>query len=131
MREKLISEFLDKRRFTRVPLSLPVYGKTMEGFLRGHKFEGKTKDVSYQGLCIDVSLPNGFSKGCRIKLRTQLYKGDFLFKATCVVRWVESRANPEGSIRMGVELTMVGHPTQWLERIEKEVFRLSNSYYEI
>lgn len=131
MREKVTAELLDRRRFTRVPLSLPIYGRTVEGFLRGHRFEGETKDVSYQGLSIDISVPNGFIKGSKIKFKTQLYKGDFLLKATCVVRWVESRTKPERSIRMGVELTAVGHPTLWLERIEKEVLHLSNSHDEI
>ena len=117
----MATEFREKRFSVRVPLSLPVSGKIGQGFFRSHKFEGETEDVSVDGLCINVAVPNGFSKGQKIKLRTRLYKGDFLIKATGVVRWADTRNRPEGPIRMGIELRGVGHPSHWYKRIEDEI----------
>jgi hypothetical protein len=115
------TELTERRRSVRLPLSLSISGKTLEGFFRSHSFEGKTEDISYDGLCINVSVPNGFSKGKKMEFKTQLYKGDFLLKATGVVRWVDRKNKPEGPIRMGVELEQVGHYRHWCERIEEEI----------
>ncbi len=110
----------EKRHSIRVPLSLPIYGKIRNGFFRSHDFEGKTEDASYEGLCINFPAPNGLGRGSKIRFKTQLYRGDFLLEATGVVRWVDTQNTPEGPIRMGVELTEVGHPRHWVERIEEE-----------
>ena len=117
----MAAEYTERRRSVRLPLSLSISGKTLEGFFRSHSFEGKTEDISYDGLCINVSVPNGFSKGKKMEFKTQLYKGDFLLKATGVVRWVDRKNKPEGPIRMGVELEQVGHYRHWCERIEEEI----------
>jgi hypothetical protein len=115
------TELTERRRSLRLPLSLSISGKTQEGFFRSHSFEGKTEDISYDGLCISVSVPNGFSRGKKMKFKTQLYKGDFLLKATGIVRWVDTQNKPKGPIRMGVELEQVGHYRHWRERIEEEI----------
>ena len=117
----MTTELTERRRSIRLPLSLSISGKTVEGFFRSHGFAGKTEDISYDGLCINISVPNGFSRGKKIKLKTQLYTGDFLLKAKGVVRWVDIQHKPEGPIRMGVELEKVGHYRHWRERIEEKL----------
>ena len=114
------TEFPEKRHSIRVPLSLPIFGKIEKGFFRSHDFEGKTEDVSYEGLCINVPAPNGLGRGDKIEFKTQLYRGDFLLKATGVVRWVDIQNKSEGPFRMGVELAKVGHYRHWRERIEEK-----------
>lgn len=115
------TEFPEKRHSVRVPLSLPIFGKIEKGFFRSHDFEGKTEDASYEGLCINVPEPNGLGRGDRMRFKTQLYRGDYLLEATGVVRWVAPQNTPEGPIRMGVELTEVGHLRHWIERIEEKI----------
>ena len=117
----MTTEFTERRRSVRLPLSLSISGKTVEGFFRNHGFAGKTEDISFDGLCINVSVPNGFSRGKMIKFKTQLYRGDFLLKATGVVRWVDIQNKSEGPFRMGVELAKVGHFRHWRERIEEKL----------
>jgi hypothetical protein len=119
----MTAEYTDRRRFVRLPLSLPISGKIVEGLFRSHRFAGETEDISYDGLCINVSVPNGFSRDKRMKLKTRLYKGDYLLKATGVVRWVDIQHKPEGPIRAGVELEKVGHYRHWCERIEEKLQR--------
>jgi hypothetical protein len=104
-----------------LPLSLSISGKTVEGLFRSHSFSGETEDISYDGLCMNVSVPNSFMRGKKMKFKTQLYKGDFLLKATGVVRWVDGQHKTEGPIRMGVELDQIGHFRHWRERIEEEI----------
>ena len=79
-------EFSEKRRFERVPLALPVKGKCLETLFHSHLFQGETQDVSYEGLCIKVGSSNGFKVGQEVKLRTWLYRDDFL-KARGRVCW--------------------------------------------
>jgi len=117
------AEFTERRRSIRLPLTLSISGKTVEGLFRNHSFAGETEDISFNGLCINVNVPNGFSRDKRIKFKTQLYRGDFLLKATGVVRWVDTQHNPEGPIRMGVELAKIGHYRHWRERIEEGLHR--------
>ena len=114
-------ESTEKRQFIRMPLSLPVFGKSVEGFFRGHNFKGRTKDISYNGLCIEISVPNGFSRGQNIKFKTQLYKGDYRINATGVVRWVDTQNKAEGTITIGVKLTKMKNYGHWTERIEAKV----------
>jgi hypothetical protein len=121
MRRKVAPEFLEKRFSKRVPLSLPISGKIAEAIFRGHKFEGKTEDVSYDGLGISVPVPNGFRRGKKIKFKTQLYRGDILIKAAGIVRWVDTQNGPEGRIRIGVELKWLSRPSYWYKRIEEEI----------
>lgn len=113
--------FPERRHSIRVPLSLPIFGKIKKGYFRSHDFEGKTKDASYDGLCINVAAPNVLSKGDKMRFKTQLYRGDFLLEATGVVRWVDPQNTPEETIRMGVELTELGHLKHWIERIEEKI----------
>jgi len=115
------TEFTEKRLSIRVPLSLSISGKIVKGFFRSHNFEGKTEDLSNEGLCINVSVPNGFSRGQKMKFKTQLYRGDPVFESTGVVRWVDTQNEPQGPIRLGVELTGVGHHRRWRQRIEEEI----------
>ena len=117
----MITERSERRRSVRLPLSLSISGKTVEGLFRSQNFSGETEDISYDGLCMNVSVPNGFSRGKRMKFKTQLYKGDFLLKATGVVRWVDRQHKSEGPIRIGVELDQIGHYRHWRERIEDEI----------
>ena len=117
----MTAEFTERRRSVRLPISLSISGKTVEGLFRSHGFAGKTEDISFDGLCINVSVPNGFSRDKMIKFKTQLYRGDFLLKATGVVRWVDIQNKPEGPIRMGVKLAKVGHYRHWRERIEEKL----------
>ena len=93
----------------------------MDGLFRSHSFAGETEDVSFDGLCINVTVPNGFSRDKRIKFKTQLYTGDFLLKATGVVRWVDMQHKSEGPIRLGVELVRIRHYRHWRDRIEDEL----------
>ena len=117
----MTTEFNERRRSIRLPLALSISGKTVEGFFRTRDFVGETEDISYDGLCINVPVPSGFRKGKRMRFKTQLYKGDFLLKATGVVRWVDNQSNSEGPIRVGVELEEVGHYRHWRDRIEEEI----------
>ena len=117
----MTAEFSERRRSVRLPLSLSISGKTVEGLFRSHSFVGETEDISFDGLCINISVHNGFSRGKKIKFKTQLYKGDFLLKATGVVRWVAVQHKPEGPTRIGVELVNVGHYRHWRERIEEKL----------
>lgn len=115
------AEFTERRRSVRLPLSLSISGKTVEGLFRSHSFTGETEDISFDGLCINVTEPNGFSRDKRIKFKTQLYRGDFLLKAIGVVRWMDTQNKTEGPIRMGVELERIGHYRHWSERIEEKL----------
>lgn len=117
----MTAEFSERRRSVRLPLSLSISGKTVEGLFRSQSFAGETEDISFDGLCINIAGPNGLSRNKRIKFKTQLYKGDFLLKATGVVRWVGIQHKPEGPIRMGVVLERVGHYRHWRERIEEKL----------
>ena len=117
----MTTELTERRRSVRVPLSLSISGKTVESLFRSHSFSGETEDISYDGLCVNVSVPNGFSRGKKMKFKTQLYRGDFLLKATGVVRWVDKQRKPEGPVRMGVELEKIGHYRHWMERIEEKL----------
>jgi hypothetical protein len=117
------AEYTERRRSVRLPLTLSISGKTVEGLFRSHSFTGETEDISFEGLCINTNVSNGFSRDKRIKFKTQLYRGDFLLKATGVVRWVDIQHKPEGPIRMGVALEKVGHYRHWRERIEEGLQR--------
>jgi hypothetical protein len=115
------AEFTERRRSVRLPLSLSISGKTREGLFGNNSFAGETENISFDGLCINVTAPDGFSRNKKIKFKTRLYRGDFLLKATGVVRWADTQQKPEGSYRMGVELEKVGHYRHWAERIEEKL----------
>jgi hypothetical protein len=115
------AEYTERRRSVRLPLTLAISGKTVEGLFRSHSFTGETENISFDGLCINTNMSNGFGRDKRIKFKTQLYRGDFLLKAIGVVRWVDRQHEPEGPIRMGVALEKVAHYRHWSERIEEEL----------
>jgi hypothetical protein len=116
-------EFSEKRRFQRVPLSLPVSGKCLEKAFKGHNFQGETRDVSFDGLCIKVKSSNGFKAGQKVKLKIRLYKGDFSIKAKGITCWVDSQSDLDRPISMGVKLTRIRRHRLWCERIENRIFQ--------
>ena len=119
----MTEEYNERRRSVRLPLTLSISGKTIEGLFRSDEFVGETEDVSFGGLCINVAGPNGLNRGKRIKFKTQVYRGEFLLKATGVVRWVNMQHEPDKPIKVGVKLERVGHYRHWSERIEEEFYR--------
>jgi hypothetical protein len=116
-------EFFEKRRFQRVPLSLPVSGKCLEKAFKGHNFQGETRDVSFDGLCIKATSSNRFKAGQKVKLKIRLYKGDFPIKAKGIICWVDSQSNLDWPISMGVKLTRIRRYGFWCERIENKIFQ--------
>jgi hypothetical protein len=118
-------ESSEKRRFKRVPLTLPVKGKCPEKLFHSYLFQGKTRDVSYEGLCIKVDSSNGFKVGQKVKLKTRLYPGDFLLKARGRVCWVHGLPDPEWPVNMGVKMTHTRRYGLWVERIENKIIQWS------
>ena len=113
------SGFSEKRRFKRVLLQLPIHGALPMGFMQSHKFEGQTKDISFDGLCIKVENPNGFEVGQKVKFRSRLYIGDFLIKGKGLITWVNGPDTNESTDTIGVKLIKIGHYRLWCERIER------------
>lgn len=116
-------EFAENRRFKRIPLALLVKGKCLERLFRRHLFQGKTRDISYEGLCVKVDSSNGFKVGQKVKLKTRLYPGDFFIKVLGRVCWVNELHDPEWPINIGVKLTNMRFYGLWVERIENKIIQ--------
>jgi hypothetical protein len=120
--EKNLSE---KRSFERIPLTLPVKGRTRTKAFQGHDFQGQILDVCFDGLRIKVDDTNGFKVGQKVKFKTKLYSGDFLVKARGIIRWVNTIKIPNPHINMGVQLTKIRHYRLWYEKVEHEILQMS------
>jgi hypothetical protein len=117
----MTANFSEKRNAQRVPLALPIKGKRLEKFLRSHSFQGQTRDVSYEGLCIKIESTNGFKPGQDVSFKTRLYQGDFLLKAQGKVCWVDGMSDPDWPVTMGVKITHMHRYRLWVERIENKI----------
>ncbi|MBW2334011.1 MAG: response regulator [Deltaproteobacteria bacterium] len=113
-------EFSEKRRFKRVPLVFPVKGKWMEKLFHSHIFQGKTLDVSNEGLCIKVDNSKVFKVGQEVKLKTWLYGDDFL-EARGRVCWVHGLPDPDWPINMGVKIIRMRNDALWIERVQNKI----------
>jgi len=116
----MVVEFSEKRRFERVPLALPVKGKCLETLFHSHLFQGETQDVSNEGLCIKVDSSNRFKVGQEVKLKTWLYRDDFL-KARGRVCWVHGLPDPDWPINMGVKIIRMRNDALWVEKIQNKI----------
>ena len=58
-------EFQEKRQHMRVPLTLPISGKSAETIFNRHSFQGQIRDMCYEGLGITVKRPDDFKVGTR------------------------------------------------------------------
>ena len=115
----------EKRRFKRIPLTLPVEGKSRVKALHRYDFQGETLDMCSDGIGIKVDDTNGFKVGQKIKFKTRLYPGDFSIKAQGIIRWVNTIKIPNVHINMGVQLTKIRRYRLWCEKIEHEIFQMS------
>jgi Tfp pilus assembly protein PilZ len=113
-------EFSEKRRFERVPLALPVKGKCLGALFNSHLFHGEIKDVSNEGLCIKVDNSNVFKVGQEVKLKTLLYRDNFL-KARGRVCWVHGLSDPDWPINVGVKIIRMRNDTLWVERVQNKI----------
>jgi len=116
----MVVEFSEKRRFKRVPLVFPVKGKWMEKLFHSHIFQGKTLDVSNEGLCIKVDNSKVFKVGQEVKLKTWLYGDDFL-EARGRVCWVHALPDPDWPINMGVKIIRMRNDALWIERVQNKI----------
>ena len=114
------------RKFERVPVSLPIIGKTIPELFKGHSFEGESQNICYNGLCIKTSA-NGFRVGQKLKFGTWLYKGDFLFKAKGKICWINSNNDSPETMGIGIELIKTSHYKKWCERVDRAL-SLSTSH---
>jgi len=113
-------EFSEKRRFERVLLALPVEGKRLETLFHSHLFQGETQNVSNEGLCIKVDSSDGFKVGQEVKLKTWLYRDDFL-KARGRVCWVHDLSDPDWPINVGVKIIRMRNDALWVERVQNKI----------
>ena len=113
-------EFSEKRRFKRVPLVFPVKGKWMETLFHSHIFQGKTLDMSNEGLCIKVDSSKVFKVGQEVKFKTWLYGDDFL-EARGRVCWVHGLPDPDWPINMGVKIIRMRNDALWIERVQNRI----------
>ena len=117
----MAAELSEKRHSQRVPLGLPIKGKQLGKLLHGHSFQGQTRDVSYEGLCIKSDSTNGFKPGQDVAFETRLYPGDFLLKAKGRVCWINGISDPDWPVSMGVKITHMHRYRLWVERIENKI----------
>ena len=117
----MVTEFSEKRRSQRVPLTLPVKVKCPEALFRSYSSRGKTLGISYEGLCIKIDNSSGFKVGQEIELKIKLYPGDFLLKAKGIVCWIHNVSDPDWPINLGVTITRMRHKGFWFERIENKI----------
>ena len=121
----MVTEFSEKRRSQRVPLTLPVKVKCPEALFRSYSSRGETLDISYEGLCITIDKSRGFKVGQEIELKIKLYPGDFLLKAKGIVRWIHNVSDPDWPVNAGVKITRMWHKGLWLERIENKIIEVT------
>ena len=117
----MVTEFSEKRRSQRVPLTLPVKLKCPETLFHSYSSQGKTLDISYEGLCITIDNSDGFKVNQEIELKIKLYPGDFLLKAKGIVCWNHNVSDPDWPINVGVKITRMRHKGLWFERIEDKI----------
>jgi hypothetical protein len=117
----MTADFSEKRNSQRVPLALPIKGKHLGKLLHSNSFNGQTRDVSYEGLCIQINSTNGFQPGHDVAFKTRLYPGDFLLKAQGRVCWVDGKPDPDWPVNMGVKITHMHRYRLWVERIENKI----------
>lgn len=115
----------EKRSFKRIPLTLPVEGKSRAKVFQGHDFQGQILDVCFDGLSIKVDDADGFKVGQKVKFKTKLYPGDFSIKAQGIIRWVNTKKIPNQHINMGVQLTKIRHYSLWCKKVEHEIFQMT------
>ena len=116
----MLDKSTDQRHFDRAPAYFPVAGKLVESIFKSQPFEGQSQNMSYDGLCIRVK-SNGFQTGEKIKLRTRLYKDDFLLKITGRIAWVSSQDDNGPPFSMGIQLTRTRHYDLWCKKVDSEL----------
>jgi Tfp pilus assembly protein PilZ len=114
-------EFSEKRHSKRVPLTLSVKGKLPETLFHSKFFQGETRDISYEGLCIKTDNSSKFKAGQEVRLKIRLYPGDFFLKAKGNVCWVRDLPDPDWPINMGVKIIHMRSHRRWVERIENKI----------
>jgi hypothetical protein len=119
-------EFIERRRHQRVQISLPIQGKCLHRLFKSHRFKGETRDLSYDGLCIEIPNRNGFKPGQRLKFKTKLYEGDFSIKGQGTICWVDLPNEEDQPIQMGVKLNHIRRYGTWCERIEDRLTAKQN-----
>ena len=115
----------EKRRFKRIPSTLPLKGKYRVKALQSSYFQGETLDMCFDGIGIKVDDTNGFKVGQKIKFKTRLYPGDFSIKVKGIIRWVSMNKIPNSHINMGVQLTNIRRYSLWCKKIEQKLFQMS------
>ena len=115
------NKLVDRRRHERVQLSLPIQGKCLYRPFKSHPFKGITRDLSFDGVCIEIPQGNGFRPGQRLTFKTQLYEGNFTVKGKGMLCWVDLPKEQDRSIRIGVKLMHMRHYGTWCERIENKL----------
>ena len=104
------------RQMIRAPISsIEVIGKM--NFFQRYSFLGKSLNVSYDGICFKTS-SNCLEVGQKIKLGTCFYDGDYLFKATGNVRWMNINDDPPGSMNIGVKLIKTSYYNIWCRKVD-------------
>ena len=114
----MLNDPSQNRQHERVPISLPIISKSIHNLFQRHTFEGKIKNISYNGLCIKTS-PNGFRVDQKIRFGTWLYEGDFLLKAVGKICWINSNNDSPETMNIGIELIRTRHYNQWCRRVDR------------
>jgi hypothetical protein len=115
----------EKRSSKRIPLTLPLEGKSRVKALQRYDFQGETLDMCFDGIGIKVDCTNGFKVGQKVKFKTRLYPGDFSIKVKGIIRWINMNKIPNPHINMGVQLTNIRRHSLWCKKIEQKLFQMS------
>ena len=107
---------LQNRQMIRVRVSLQVIGKLK--FFPRYSFLGKSLNVSYDGICFEAII-NCLKVGQNINLRTCFYDGDYLFKATGNIRWMDINDDFPGSMNIGVKFIKTSKYHIWCRNVDK------------
>jgi hypothetical protein len=121
---RMAQNLSEKRSFKRIPLTLPVEGKSRVKALQGYDFQGEILDMCFDGLGIKVDDTNEFKVGQKVRFKTKLYPGDFSIKAQGIIRWVNTIKIPNVHINMGVQLTKIRRYRLWCKKIEHKTFQM-------
>ena len=103
------------RLMTRAPISIQVIGKL--NFFQRYSFSGKSLNVSYDGMCFETS-NTCLEVGQNIKLGTCFYDGDYLFKATGNIRWMNRNDDFPGSMNIGVKFIKTSYYNIWCRKVD-------------
>ena len=106
---------LQNRKCNRVPISLQVIGNS--NFFQRHSFSGKSLNVSYDGICFETN-NNCLEVGQKIKLRTRFCDGDYFFKSTGNIRWMNINDDLPGSMNIGVKLIKTSYYNIWCRKVD-------------